>query len=88
MNGDVSHLALVCGVTTAINTVYAVQQQKKEPIVPILAGAIAFVALAVVGGLANRTELATAVAYIFLVAAIFIRGLPIIRTASTLGGAK
>jgi len=83
MNGNASHLALVCGVTIAINTVASIASGK-EAIVTVVAGGTAFVGLAMLGGLTGRYDLATAVAYVFLVAAIIMRGLPIIKTTTTL----
>lgn len=87
MNGDVSHLALVSGVTVAINAVSAINRGK-EPIVSIVGGGVAFVGLAVFGGLTGRMELATAVAYVFLIAALVLRGLPLIRTSTALASQK
>lgn len=87
MNADISHLALVCGVTVAINTVSAVQRGK-EPIVTVIGGGIGFVSLAVFGGLVGRMDIATAVAYVFLVSALVLRGLPLVRTTNVLATQK
>lgn len=83
MDTDVSHLALVSGVMVAINTVSAMKAGK-EPIVPVIAGGLSFVSLAIVGGLLNRMDLATAIAYVFLVSSLFLRGVPLIRATTDL----
>ena len=82
-NGDVSHLALVCGVTVAINGVSAATRGK-DPIVTIVGGGLSFVGLSVVGGLIGRMDIATAIAYVFLVSALVLRGIPLIRTGTAL----
>lgn len=87
MNGDISHLALICGVTVAVNAVSAIQRGK-EPIVTVIGGGVGFVGLAVFGGLSGRMDLATAVAYVFLVSALVLRGIPLIRTSNTLANQK
>jgi len=83
MNSDLSTLALVSGVTTAINAAYTIQRGG-DGVVSVVAGGVAFVALATFGGLVGRMELATALAYVFLVAALFLRGLPLIQSTTTL----
>lgn len=83
MNDDVSHLALVCGITVAINAVSAMSRGK-DPIVTIVGGGLGFVSLSVVGGVIGRMDIATAVAYVFLVSAAVLRGIPLIRTGTAL----
>lgn len=81
---DSSQLALVCAVTVAINGVYAASTEGKEPIVTIVAGGLAFVGLSAFGGLTGRYDVAIAVALVFLVSALVMRGLPLIRKSSQL----
>lgn len=82
-DADISHLALICGVSTAINAV-ATMKAGNDPIVPVIAGGLSFVSLSIVGGLLNRMDLATAVAYVFLVSSLFLRGVPLVRTTTDL----
>lgn len=83
MNDDVSHLALVCGITVAINAVSA-SSRGKDPIVTVVGGGLSFVGLSVVGGLVGRMDIATAVAYVFLVSAVVLRGIPLVRGFSAI----
>lgn len=83
MNNDVSTLALVSAVTVAINAAYTIQKGG-DGVISVVAGGVSFVALATFGGLTGRMELATALAYVFLIAALFIRGLPLITSTSAL----
>ncbi len=83
MNDDVSHLAVVCGITVAINAVSAISRGK-DPVVTVVGGGLGFVGLSVVGGLLGRMDVATAIAYVFLVSAAAFRGVPLIRAGGAL----
>jgi len=80
---DSTQLALVCAVTVGINSVYAIDRGK-DAIVTVVAGGLAFVGLSAFGGLTGRYDVAIAVALVFLVSALVMRGLPIIRKSSQL----
>jgi hypothetical protein len=83
MMNDSTQLALVCAVSVAINSVHAIDAGK-EPILTVVAGGLAFVALSAFGGVTGRYDVAIAVALVFLVSAIVLRGLPLIRKSAQL----
>lgn len=83
-SSDASRLALIMGASVMINTVYSVQKGK-DVVVPVVAGGITFVGLALFGGLTNRYSLSNAIAMVFLIASLTFRGLPLIQKSNLLG---
>lgn len=81
MAGSVLSLAMVSGTATVINTTYAVKKGNNA-VTPLLAGGLQYVALSVVGGLTGRYDVATALAWLFLVAAIINHLAPLIDTTN------
>lgn len=79
MAGSVLSLAMVSGTATVINTIYAVKKGENA-VTPLLAGGVEYVALTVVGGLTGRYDVATALAWLFLVAAVINHLGPLIET--------
>lgn len=82
MAGSVLSLAMVSGTATVINTVYAIKKGNNA-VTPMLAGGLEYVALSVVGGLTGRYDVATALAWLFLVSAIVNHLGPLIDTTSS-----
>lgn len=81
MAGSVLSLGMVSGSATIINTVYAMKKGENA-VTPLLAGGLQYVALSVVGGLTGRYDLATAIAWLFLVGAIINHLGPLIDTTN------
>jgi hypothetical protein len=78
---DVTQLALITGTSVLINTV-AAAQKKKDVVVPIVAGGIGFVGLALFGGLTNRYDVANAFAWVFLIGSLVLRGMPLLQVSN------
>lgn len=89
MADDAIQLSLVVGSAALINTVYSIQN-KRDPVPPLVASGVMFAGLATVGALSGRYDLAIAFAWVFLLASLVTRGIPLIVTTTTLAtkGAK
>jgi len=84
---DATSVGLLTGTSALINTVYAVQN-KRDPI-PILVGSgVMFAGLTLVGGLTGKWQLASAFAWVFLIASLLTHGTSLIRTVDGLANAK
>lgn len=84
---DVTQLGLVVGTAAFINVTYTVQKGR-DPVPPLVASGIMFSGLAVFGQLANRFELAIAFAWVFLIASLISRGIPMLQSATAVVTAK
>lgn len=86
---DVTNLALVIGAGASINAVYKIQQ-KQSPETGVIASAVMFAGLTVFGGLTSRFDIAVAIAWLFFLAALFMRGQFLVQGATSLvqGAAK
>ncbi len=87
MAGSVLSLGLVSGLATTINTTYAIKKGNNA-VTPLLAGGVQYVCLSVLGGLTGRYDVATALAWLFLVAAIINHLAPLIDTTTSLVNPK
>ena len=90
MSKDLSQLGLIVGTTAALNLVHGSTKGKDLTTIGV-ASAVAYVALATVGGITGRWELPIAAAWVFLIAALVFRGLPLIQVQTELaksGGGK
>lgn len=83
MANDGLQLALVVGSATLVNTVYAIQKQG-DPVPPLVASGVLYAGLTALGGLTGRFDLAIAFAWVFLLASLVTRGIPLIVTTTTL----
>jgi uncharacterized membrane protein len=80
---DVTSLILICGIATAVNTVYQIQNNKNG-VTTGLAGGLVFVSLAVLGGLTGRYDIARAFAWLFLLSAAILHGIPLVNSVGQL----
>lgn len=88
MADDATQLGLVVGISTAVNVAYA-SANGKDAIVPLVAGGVTYVGLSVFGGLTKYYSVAIAVAWVFLLSSLVMRGIPLIQKTSALAtGAK
>jgi len=83
MANDATQLSLVVGSAALINTVYAVQRGN-DGVTPLVGAGVMFGGLAIIGGLTNKWELPIAFAWVFLIASLVARGIPIVRASSEL----
>lgn len=87
MPNDAVQLSLVVGSAALINTVYAVQKNR-DAVVPLVGSGVMFAGLSIVGSLSNKWELPIAFAWVFLIASLIGRGIPLIQSSSALASAK
>lgn len=87
MANDVTQLGLVVGTAAFINVTYSVQRNR-DPVPPLVASGIMYGGLAVFGQLSNRFELAIAFAWVFLIASLISRGIPMLQSATAAVTAK
>lgn len=80
---DVTQLTLVVGSAALINSVANVKENR-DPVPPIVASGVMLGSLALFGELTRRFDLAIALAYVFLIASIVMRGIPLIRTTTSI----
>ncbi len=83
MNDDVSEIALLVGVSVAINAVYAIQH-KGNTVKTVVAGGLLFVAMSLIGGITGRYDVAKALAVVFLLASGITHGIPLANGAVAL----
>lgn len=83
MSQDATQLALVTGASVVVNTVSSIQRGK-DPVVPIVAGGVVFVGLALFGGLTSRYDLSIALAWVFFLASFLFRGMALLKTSNTI----
>lgn len=83
MNGDVSGLAMLTGVSVAMNTVYAIQH-KGNAAVTLVAGGFLFIALTLIAGITGRYDIARALAVVFLLSSSITHGIPLIDSATNI----
>lgn len=81
MNGDVSQLATLTGVSVAINGVYAIQH-KSNAVVTVVAGGFLFLGLVLIGGITGRYDLARALAVVFLLASALLHGVSLVDSVT------
>lgn len=86
MASDATQLALVVGTAAVINVVAGVREGKDTVPTAVASGAY-FLGLSVLGGLTNRWDIAIAFAWVFLIASLVMRGIPLIRTTTGLTSA-
>lgn len=83
MRSDATQVLLLTGTAAAINGVY--KTQRKEDAVPsLVATGLVTASLVIFGGLIKRYDLSTALAFVFLMAVLIARGVPMMDTASKL----
>lgn len=87
MSNDATQLSLVVGSAALINTVYAVQKGN-DAVVPLVGSGVMFAGLLVVGGLTGKYELSIAFAWVFLIASLVGRGIPLIKSSSQIANAN
>ncbi|UJQ86509.1 membrane protein [Microbacterium phage LuzDeMundo] len=88
MKSDATQVLLITGVAAAINGVYKVQR-KEDAIPSLVATGLVATSLVVFGGLIRRYDLSAALAFVFLMAVLIARGIPMLSTAQGLiGGSK
>jgi 4-hydroxybenzoate polyprenyltransferase len=83
MADDALQLGVVVGSAALVNTVYSIQKQR-DAVPPLVASGILYGSLMLVGGLTKRFDLAVAFAWVFLLASLVTRGIPLVTTANTL----
>lgn len=87
MPNDSMNLALVVGTSALINSTYAISKGN-DVVVPLVGSGIMFGGLTLVGALTNKWELPIAFAWVFLLASIVGRGIPLITASSNIAKAK
>lgn len=76
---DAAQLALICGTSTAVNALYVVKSGG-DLTRPLIASGLGYVALSVTAGITKRWDLVIAIATVFMVGSIIVRGLPLIES--------
>ena len=84
---DVTQLSLVIGSAALINSVANIKENR-DAVPPLVASGVMFGTLAVFGELTRKPELSLALAYVFLIASIIMRGIPLIRATNSLANSK
>lgn len=72
---------MLTGVSVVMNTLYAIQH-KGNAAVTVVAGGFLFVALALIGGITGRYDVARALAVVFLLSSALTHGIPLIESAT------
>jgi hypothetical protein len=89
MNGDSSKLIVIVGISTAINTAYAINK-KADAVPTLVAGMISLCCLSAFASLTGRFDVSNAIAVLFLISAVLMHGAPLGHSlgllASTGGG--
>lgn len=88
MRADATQVLLLTGIAALINGVY--KTQRKEDAVPsLVATGMVAASLVTFGGIIKRYDLSVALAFVFLMAVMISRGIPMLDTAMGLiGSAK
>lgn len=87
MANDVTQLGLVMGAATLINVTHNVRA-RKDAVPALVASGLMFGGLAVLGELTNKMQLAVAFAWVFLIASLISRGIPLLQSVNTLPESK
>lgn len=83
MKSDATQVLLLTGIAALINGVY--KAQRKEDAIPsLVATGMVAVSLVTFGGIIKRYDLSTALAFVFLMAVLISRGIPMLDTATGL----
>lgn len=83
MANDALQLSLVVGTAALVNTVYSIQK-KRDAVPPLVASGVLYGGLAALGALTNRYDLSIAFAWVFLLASLVTRGIPLVVTTTTI----
>lgn len=80
MASDLTQIGLVIGVKALIDTSYAAQTGKNDPVVALVSNGLIFSGLVIFAGLSKLDRLAAALAYVLLIGSLVMRGLPLVTS--------